>query len=641
MTTQSDAPGNATPPKPPASAGVVLVVIVLVAAVSAIFLATELGFGASGVIAGYTAMFFVLGGGGGSLRAGLRKAAWFGPLMALSVSIPRILVEDHRWVALALACVVVFIACLLPALGPDYTLSSLTLGFSALMGLAVQTQTGAPWQTVCAAFVGVASVVVLRTLMSIRDPSAATRQLAAATLTADDPGFGQAYDTWLHDRSVRWIGEVLHGALGYRFVQQELAPEEAAAAATAAKTAAQGVAARAAGSSPAASAAPTCPPTDASAAAGAAEPHASDAWRAARGYLDRVEDAARDRDERRSDGASAARHALTVARLRSVLTWRSQILQHAVRTTVGTLLVFLIAWGTVGPHDPLVISMSMAAFAIMQIGWAESLRKARDRVLGVALGAVLAALALWLLPHSWLLPVAMVAAVLGMALVLTNQVWSVGCFVVLSIGMNVSTRGLDPARTVVEYIVLLAVAVGIGLLLGFVILPRARPEPAAVRIRAVCSTAADLLRAQGVRVAGERAARAEGTADSGSVRGDLMPVIVPLQRLITETANLRSALLPADERAGVTAEECDGLATRLETLAVLGAMEAETGRVPADALVAAAAVLDGGGAAPAAGTDSGPGDAAAKSDFERLAEYVRDGSESLMDRAATADASAG
>lgn len=47
------------------------------------------------------------------------------------------------------------------------------------------------------------------------------------------------------------------------------------------------------------------------------------------------------------------------------MTWRSEILRHAIRTTVGVLLTFLVAWATVGPRDPLVTSMATASFAIL------------------------------------------------------------------------------------------------------------------------------------------------------------------------------------------------------------------------------------------------------------------------------------
>lgn len=53
----------------------------------------------------------------GALRADLRRVAWYGPLTALSASVPRLVAGYDHWLVLALVCAIIFVAGLLPALG--------------------------------------------------------------------------------------------------------------------------------------------------------------------------------------------------------------------------------------------------------------------------------------------------------------------------------------------------------------------------------------------------------------------------------------------------------------------------------------------------------------------------------------------
>lgn len=89
------------------SANIGLIVVVVVVMGGAILIITLLGLGASTIIGGFTAIFFTLGVGGGSLRADLRKVTWYGPLIALSATVPRILAAYSLGGALALVCVII------------------------------------------------------------------------------------------------------------------------------------------------------------------------------------------------------------------------------------------------------------------------------------------------------------------------------------------------------------------------------------------------------------------------------------------------------------------------------------------------------------------------------------------------------
>ena len=127
------------------SANIGLIVVVVVVMGGAILIADQLGAGAGTILAGFTAIFFTLGVGGGSLRADLRKVTWFGPLTALSASVPRIIGEHSLGAALALVCVIIFVAGLLPVLGKNYAQAGLGLGLATVLGCALQAGPQSSW----------------------------------------------------------------------------------------------------------------------------------------------------------------------------------------------------------------------------------------------------------------------------------------------------------------------------------------------------------------------------------------------------------------------------------------------------------------------------------------------------------------
>lgn len=418
---------------------------------------------------------------------------------------------------------------------------------------------------------------------------------------------------WMRDRPVRWLGEVLELAVAYRTLHSALSVEEAAVADQRAPEVAALVAAKE----------PDQGRPDPAAATDATYPSAStgvgrSALEQAQRALDRIEETARLRDLTLVQDAVATRRAFGLASLRSALTWRSQTLRHALRTTLGVLLTFLLAWAVVGPHDPLVTSMATASFAILQISWTQSLFKAKQRLLGVTGGSALMALALWVLPHPWLLPFALLAAFAGLWFIASNQVISIGCFVVVSVGMNVVGRGLDPTRTLLEYVLLLFSGVAVGLLIGFAVVPHLRPDRVYQRVHLTGEAAAALLR---------RTARLNlGAAGAPPRHGLPHDLLGPLYRVRTAVTNLSSPLHRDDEKAGVRLTDCASLATQFETVAILGVLEAKDGRLTTAVLEEAADTLAGL-------TDARQDDATRTdetSDFVKLAQWVgRSGAELL------------
>lgn len=257
---------------------------------------------------------------------------------------------------------IIFVAGLLPVLGRSYTQAGLGLGIATVLGFALQADVGSPGQIVRA-----------------------------------EPAFEQAYTMWLRHKPVRWLGETLRVAVGYRTLRTILSDHDAVSADLRASQVAAVVAAR----EPAAR--ESAPPSPGTGEPAGDTPSVTDALGRALRTLDRIETAARARDTAAVPDAPATRRAFARASVRSVLTWRSQMLRHALRTAIGVLLTFLVAWATVGARDPLVTAMATASFAVLQISWTQSLFKAKQRILGVSGGVAVMAVALWLLPASWLL----------------------------------------------------------------------------------------------------------------------------------------------------------------------------------------------------------------------------------------------
>ena len=132
------------------------------------------------------------------------------------------------------------------------------------------------------------------------------------------------------------------------------------------------------------------------------------------------------------------------------LSWRSTQLRHAVRCAFGVLVALVVA--SLRPGDPLTVPFLMTTFAIMQPEWRDTLAKAVQRVVGVLAGAVVLAAVIRFLPTSALVPVAVLALLVGFWFMRSRPVVFNGCIVLMSVGLNATTRQLDPADVLVEYL---------------------------------------------------------------------------------------------------------------------------------------------------------------------------------------------
>ncbi|MER6898806.1 FUSC family protein, partial [Amycolatopsis sp. NPDC000740] len=128
--------------------------------------------------------------------------------------------------------------------------------------------------------------------------------------------------------------------------------------------------------------------------------------------------------------------------------------------------------------------------------------KAWQRAAGAAAGAVVLAVALWLLPPGALLPLGIVALLVGFPFMQVKPMVFNGCMVLMSVGMNATTRHLDALSVLVEYLLLVALAVVIGLLFGFAAVPGVPKPSVAQRFSEAVAETGELLASVAERLRG-------------------------------------------------------------------------------------------------------------------------------------------
>lgn len=459
--------------------GLLVVVLVIVGGVSG--LGFLVGLGNAAILAALTALFCLIAAVGGPLWADLRLLAWFAPSLILAVGVPRLLGEVSQWAAIGLLVVIVVIAGLLPALGARFVTVGLGLGMASLFGYGFQlTGTASAGQILGAPALAVGVVLLLRVLMGAKDPAKPTREALADALAAGTPETQErAARLWLADRPHRWTATVLGGIFRYRAAtglleirRKRLHSKGIGETLDAARE----EAVRLADAVRAAKAPEDVEPVrrwEPAGLPGATERLVAGLWDA----LETVRTASTDRDESRVDVPSGLRRELRWVELRGAFSWQSPQFRHAIRCGIGVMLALVVA--SFRPGDPLTVSFLLATFAIMQPEWRDSLSKAWQRIGGSLGGAVVLALALWLLPRGFLLPIGLVALLCGFAVMQTRPTVFNGCMVLMSVGMNATAKHLDPRYVLVEYLLLMVLAGAIALLFGFAAIPGVpKPGPA-------------------------------------------------------------------------------------------------------------------------------------------------------------------
>ncbi|WP_370935990.1 FUSC family protein [Amycolatopsis sp. cg13] len=470
-------------------------------------LGVALGLGGTAMLAGLTALFCFIAATGGPLRPDLWLLAAFAPAVVLGGAGPRLLGEVSPVASIALLVLVVFAAAVVPALGLRYVTVGLGLGMASVFGYGFQLSGAAsPVQIISAPALAVGVVFVLRLLMGLRDPGKPTRTALADALAGPDRASAErAVRLWVTDRPRAWQARVLAGGARYHGTAALLRDrlrafdeEQAAAVSRVLDAADEQVAALAeAVRAKTVSDPPEIERLDPDVALpGDTSALLDEAWAG----LFAIREAVLNRDESIVD---FPRHLVREALRREatgVFSWRSAQLRHAVRCALGMLVAAVIA--TFRPGDPLTVSFLMTTFALMQPEWRDTLAKAWQRAAGAVAGAVVLAVALWLLPPGALLPLGIVALLVGFPFMQVKPMVFNGCMVLMSVGMNATTRHLDAVSVLVEYLLLVALAVVIGLLFGFAAVPGVPKPSVAQRFSDALSETGELLASVAERLRG-------------------------------------------------------------------------------------------------------------------------------------------
>lgn len=454
--------------------------MLLVIAVAA-GLGAAAGMGAATVLAALPAMFCLMAAFGGTLHGDLRLLAWFGPVLVLVVGGTKWLAGVAPVLAVPLVTALVFVAGMLPVLGARYVTVGMGLGMAASFAYGFQlTGLVTPMQDFAAPAISVAVVVITRVLLGVTDPDAPLRGALAGVLTGGGiTAFEHARAVWQADRPRVWTERAFSGIVRYQNAAQVLRTRRPVLSDSDRQEvdrlleAAEGEAGRLAAEL-------TAPAAQADRSArvvrrrpvqplpGATGALVTSVWLG----LEAVEAASRDRDRTPVELAGRVdREQLTTA-VRGALSWRSVHLRHAVRCAVGMLIAVLVSLAF--ESNPLRLSFLMAVFAIMQPQLQDTITKAKQRAVGAVAGAAGLALLIVLLdlPNSALVPIGVVALMVGFLFFMQkNPVVFNACIVLMAVGMNVNMRHLELRSTLLQYLGLVALAVVIGLVVGFVAVP--------------------------------------------------------------------------------------------------------------------------------------------------------------------------
>ncbi|MGW6006569.1 FUSC family protein [Oerskovia enterophila] len=523
------------PERPPGSP--MLIVLMIVVVLPSVLLADAWGAGPVGIIGGLTGMFALVAFMGGPLRADLRIAAVMGPLLIFAAAVPRLVAETSRPAAIALVVVLVFVAALLPLLGPRFGNAGMGLGMTTVFGYGYAPMGGADHrQVIAAAVAGVAVALVLRILMGISDPSKQTREQVAAVLVADDPSAATAtaFSTWLSDGRQRWLASALEGASRFRLALHTAdlmaagGPDDPALRERAHELAEE-MKAKPRRDEPGKA------PLPAPAVAEAPFTEASQA-------LDSVEQAIRKRDTTTVRLDRDRRHQLQDAVLHPAARLQSIQVRHAFRTALAVLLMLLITSG-LERGDPLVSTALLTTFSILQASWSDTVTKTRNKIIGLASGSLTVAVVLLVVPSRYLTLVAVVALCLGLWYIVTRPALGGAFMVVVSVGFNSVTRDLNAVDLLAQYVGLTLSAVLVGVVLGFTVIPGFRPPPLRRRIESATDATATALRASSARTGPQQPEEVALLRDAVRLQDELVPDRDQLDdRQLAELDTLRNGL---------------------------------------------------------------------------------------------------
>lgn len=480
-------------PNPKGSPAMLILMVVVLG--PALLVGQLLGAGNASIIGGFVALFTLISSMGGVLWADLRRLAAVGPLIAFGAVVPRLLSEVSTPAAFALTTVVIFGAGLLPLLGRRYDAVALGAGMGTLFGYAMPIQGSVEgWRLLVAAVAGIIVAALLRVILGVKDPEAPAREAVADLFVVPDADFAAAFDVWSSHRPVRWLGTALVSAGRYRLARRVLTARAARgdndgeivrsleAAEEHATMTAETIRAKEA---------PTNPHEEKGVVA-VADHVAASSVAVMAAALESADAAVRGRDLTRAVIPRGARARISAAAVRTALWSGSVQVRHALRSAVAVLLALLVST-TLERGNPLLPTLLMTTFAVVQVSWRATWTKVGQRFAGLAIGGVLVVLIVLFLPEDALLPVSLVGLAVGMWFITARPAVGAAGIIVMSVGINTELRDLVASDVIIDYVVLTLAALLIGGVVGFLVVPAWRPPTLSVRVDAAVGSAADLL----------------------------------------------------------------------------------------------------------------------------------------------------
>jgi len=186
------------------------------------------------------------------------------------------------------------------------------------------------------------------------------------------------------------------------------------------------------------------------------------------------------------------------------------------------LLMLLITSG-LERGDPLVSTVLLTTFSILQASWTDTVTRTRNKIIGLVAGSLTVAVILLVVPSRFLTLVSAVALCLGLWYIATRPALGNAFMVIVSVGFNSVTRDLDAVNLLVQYVGLTLCAVLVGVVLGYSVIPGFRPAPLRRRIRIATEATAAALRASSNRTNPQRPEEIALFRDAARMQAELVP----------------------------------------------------------------------------------------------------------------------
>lgn len=551
--------------------------LVVIAVAAATGVGWAFGLTAPAVLAGLTTVFALVGAGGQSLHADLRRFSWFVPALVVVMAGGPLLVHVPILAGLLVA-IVVFGAGMLPALGEHYRIAGQTFAAATLMATTTGVGSEQPALVLLAsAVVGALFALLLRVVIGLSDPTRATRAMVAGTLIETGPGvLERAATAWRGDSEITWLGQVLAGAARFRAARETLLVQAQRADRAEAERLHQIVSeanlvaaelARAVRASACTGLPPLArmDPTDSVARRSGRQdmPEVPEAARGINEGLERIRTAVVERDETTTTPATpGGRRQRARAALRAHLSLRSSLFRHALRCTLavgaGMVIVLLL-------RDPSVSALLLSLYVVLQPAARDSMTGALERTGGAVLGVVALTALITLLPGAFLLvPLVIAGMLLRVELLRSDYRVLLGALIAVTVVDQAMLLQRSLVNAAISFAANTAIGAAIALIVGFVsylVLPGSLVPDVRGTVRTTVWSVSELLRS--VRAAGRGADLRQALQSANVLALRRTQDLLGMPALLDGTG-----ADPADERATrAAAVALDALRQDVSTLA--------------------------------------------------------------------------